>query len=75
MTDDAQRTDTVLEARDVTVVRQGRAVLDAVSARALPGQILAVTGPSGAGKSTLLAVLAGVLAPDSGEVLGRPGGR
>lgn len=67
------RTGTVLEARGITVVRLGRAVLDGISARALPGQILAVTGPSGAGKSTLLAVLAGVLEPDSGEVLGRPG--
>ncbi len=72
MTGQDPRTHTMLEARDVTVVRQGRAILDAVSARALPGQVLAVTGPSGAGKSTLLAVLAGVLAPDSGEVLGRP---
>ena len=33
------------------------------------GQSLAVTGASGSGKSTLLNVLAGILAPDDGQVL------
>jgi putative ABC transport system ATP-binding protein len=32
------------------------------------GEIVAVMGPSGSGKSTLLHCLAGILAPDSGEV-------
>lgn len=33
-----------------------------------PGTITAICGPNGAGKSTLLAILAGLLAPDRGEV-------
>lgn len=33
-----------------------------------PGQSLAITGPSGSGKSTLLALLAGLVAPSSGEL-------
>jgi putative ABC transport system ATP-binding protein len=33
-----------------------------------PGEIVAVMGPSGSGKSTLLHCLAGILAPESGEV-------
>ncbi len=33
------------------------------------GEVLAVAGPSGSGKTTLLHVLAGILPPDSGEVL------
>ncbi len=33
------------------------------------GEILAVMGPSGSGKSTLLHCLAGILVPDSGQVL------
>ncbi|MFI6581273.1 ATP-binding cassette domain-containing protein [Embleya sp. NPDC050493] len=39
-----------------------------------PGEHLVVVGPSGIGKSTLAAVVAGVLAPDGGEVHvdGRP---
>ncbi|OZM82597.1 ABC transporter ATP-binding protein [Pseudonocardia sp. MH-G8] len=32
------------------------------------GEVVAVTGPSGSGKSTLLHCLAGILAPDEGEV-------
>ncbi|HLH58569.1 MAG TPA: ABC transporter ATP-binding protein [Streptosporangiaceae bacterium] len=32
------------------------------------GEVLAVMGPSGSGKSTLLHCLAGILAPDEGEV-------
>lgn len=34
-----------------------------------PGELLAVLGPNGAGKSTILRVLAGTLAPTSGEAL------
>jgi putative ABC transport system ATP-binding protein len=33
------------------------------------GEVVAVMGPSGSGKSTLLHCLAGILAPDSGQVL------
>lgn len=33
------------------------------------GESLAIMGPSGSGKSTLLQVLAGILAPDAGQVL------
>jgi len=35
------------------------------------GQALALVGPNGAGKSTLLSILAGALAPDTGEVVSR----
>lgn len=37
--------------------------------RARCGQTLALIGPNGAGKSTLLNILAGILRPESGEVL------
>lgn len=33
------------------------------------GEVVAITGPSGSGKSTLLHCLAGIMLPDSGEVL------
>ncbi len=42
--------------------------LDRVNLEFAPGQIIAVLGVNGAGKSTLLRCLAGVAAPDSGEV-------
>jgi len=43
-------------------------VLDDVSGAAGSGEVLVVTGANGSGKSTLLRCLAGLLAPDSGEV-------
>jgi putative ABC transport system ATP-binding protein len=57
-----------LAARDVTVVRGGRTILDGVTLTAEPGERVAIVGPSGAGKSTLLAALAGLERPDSGTL-------
>jgi len=42
--------------------------LDRVSLEIEPGEIVAVQGANGAGKKTLLRWLAGLVAPDSGEV-------
>jgi multiple sugar transport system ATP-binding protein len=46
----------------------GAAALRGVSLAAAEGELLAVVGPSGCGKSTLLSIVAGLEAPDSGEV-------
>lgn len=43
--------------------------LHGVTTRIEPGTVTAICGPNGAGKSTLLALLAGLLAPDSGAVV------
>jgi sulfate transport system ATP-binding protein len=40
-----------------------------VSLRAEPGEFLALLGPSGSGKTTLLRVIAGLEAPDDGQVV------
>ncbi|CAA9479374.1 MAG: Bis-ABC ATPase SCO6742 [uncultured Solirubrobacteraceae bacterium] len=58
----------VLSARAVAKAHGARAVLDDVSVTVAPGDVLGVVGPNGAGKSTLLRILAGVEAPDAGEV-------
>ncbi|NVN02268.1 MULTISPECIES: ATP-binding cassette domain-containing protein [Asaia] len=54
--------------RDITVRRQGRALLDQVAMTVAPGEFVAVIGPNGAGKSTLMRVAAGLLAPCEGQV-------
>lgn len=63
-----------LEARALTVVRDGARVLDGISFAVRPGEVYALLGGNGAGKSTTLATFLGFLAPASGAVLvgGRP---
>ena len=42
--------------------------LERASLQVMAGEVVAVMGPSGSGKSTLLHCLAGIVAPDSGQV-------
>jgi len=56
-----------LHADGVTLVRDGRRILDAVTLHVDPGEMVAVTGPSGAGKTSLLSVLGGLVAADEGS--------
>jgi putative ABC transport system ATP-binding protein len=58
----------MLRATGITVRVGERAVLREVSLQAHPGRLLVVTGPAGSGKTTLLHVLAGIIAPNEGEV-------
>ncbi len=52
-----------------------RYALREVSVDLYAGQLALLMGPSGSGKSTLLAILSGLLAPDSGQVLAQDRGR
>ncbi|HEY6537675.1 MAG TPA: ATP-binding cassette domain-containing protein, partial [Candidatus Dormibacteraeota bacterium] len=47
----------------------GRAVVQEVSIRVAPGEVVSVVGPNGSGKSTLLKALVGVVQALSGHVL------
>lgn len=62
-----------LACRDLSVVRDGRALVDRITLEVARGAITGLLGPNGAGKSTLLRALAGVSPPTSGsiELMGR----
>ncbi len=64
MTADAPR----LEIRNLRRSFDGRAVVDDVSLRIMPGQVTCLLGPSGCGKSTTLRMIAGVEMQDSGTI-------
>ncbi|MDI1482386.1 FHA domain-containing protein [Polyangium sp. y55x31] len=58
----------VLEVPDRDNPSEMKRLLDDVSFKALPGDMIALMGPSGAGKTTLLLTLNGYLPPTSGVV-------
>jgi heme exporter protein A len=57
-----------LVASDLTVSRGGVPVLEGLSFRLDPGQVLVLRGPNGSGKTTLLRTLAGLQPPMAGSV-------
>ena len=57
-----------ISAHQVTMIREGRRLVDQVSLSLKPGRFTAVIGPNGAGKSSLLKLLSGEVTPDQGEV-------
>lgn len=58
----------MLEGEALSCDRGGRTVLQNVSLRAAPGDMLVVRGPNGVGKSTLLRLLATFLKPSEGRL-------
>lgn len=57
-----------LSARDVRASRGGTEVLHGVSLGIPAGEVVLVAGASGAGKTTLACTIAGLTAPDAGDV-------
>ncbi len=59
---------TTLEARELSCAYDQREVLEKISLRIEPGEVVALLGPNGAGKTTLLRALARLLRPEAGQV-------
>ena len=62
-----------LEARGLRKAYDGHVVLDGFSHVFPRDRVTAILGRSGCGKTTLLRLIAGLEAPDSGQILGVPG--
>ncbi len=65
MTDDP----TIIACSGVCKAFYGKRVLEGVDLRVQRGEVLGLLGPNGGGKSTLLLAMAGLIRPDSGQVL------
>jgi ABC-2 type transport system ATP-binding protein len=65
---------TMLEARSLKKSYGKIVAVDGVSLHAGAGETIGLLGPNGAGKTTTVSIIAGLMSPDSGEVLidGRP---
>jgi phospholipid/cholesterol/gamma-HCH transport system ATP-binding protein len=61
-------TEPLIELKGVSVTFSGNKVLDNIDLTIHEGEALGIIGPSGTGKSTVLRLIAGLLAPDSGEI-------
>jgi energy-dependent translational throttle protein EttA len=60
--------DIVIEMEKVSKAYGERLLLEAFSAKILPGSIVGVIGPNGAGKTTLLKMITGQEKPDGGSI-------
>jgi ABC-2 type transport system ATP-binding protein len=58
-----------IEFKKIVKKYPGSMALKGVSFEIRPGEIHALLGPNGAGKTTLMSILAGLIAPTSGQVL------
>ena len=59
----------ILNVENVTKAYMSRPVLDSVSVGINDTDKIGVVGTNGTGKSTLLSIVAGVIEPDSGQVV------
>ena len=61
-------TEPLIELKQISKSFGNNVILDQVDLTIYRGEALAIIGPSGTGKSTILRIIAGLTAPDSGEI-------
>lgn len=65
--------DALIQARRMTVVKSGRALISDIDIAIMPAEIVTVIGPNGAGKTTLVRALLGLDALAGGQLRRKPG--
>ena len=58
----------LIELKGISKSFGDKVILDSIDLRIYPGEALVIIGPSGTGKSTILRLIAGLLAPNKGEI-------
>ena len=58
----------LLELKNISISFSKRKILDNISLKINPGEILGLLGPNGAGKSTIFNLITGILKPDTGTI-------
>src|SRR4029077_3190431 len=67
--DDSDRAIPAIEFRNVTMMFDGRNILNNLSFKVMKGESKIILGGSGSGKSTTIKLVLGLLKPDSGRIL------
>lgn len=65
-------TDYLIKARGLSVIRNGRQILQRADLTLEAGKIVTLIGPNGAGKTTLVRSILGLIKVDEGEILKAP---
>jgi phospholipid/cholesterol/gamma-HCH transport system ATP-binding protein len=65
---DKAKIEPLIELKNVSKSFGSKVILESANLQIYPGEAVGVIGPSGTGKSTILRIVAGLTAPDSGEV-------
>lgn len=58
----------IISLRNISLVREGRSILENISLDVRRGDFIAITGPNGGGKTTLLRIMLRLLKPGKGTV-------
>jgi phospholipid/cholesterol/gamma-HCH transport system ATP-binding protein len=67
--DDSDRAIPAIEFRNVTMIFDGRKILNNLSFKVMKGETKMILGGSGCGKSTTIKLVLGLLKPDTGQIL------
>ena len=67
--DDTDRAIPAIEFRNVTMIYDGRTVLNDLSFKVMKGETKIILGGSGCGKSTTIKLVLGLIKPDTGQIL------